>query len=135
MTSLTFPIGAMMQWSDNKITDHNRAELSVSVERIGTPKRMANGTMRNYVVADKRTFSTSWRDLPNATADTVDGFWGGQEIENFYNTHAGAFPLKVTYGDNTSETFSVMISKFSKVISRRSSTHDLWNVDVELTEV
>jgi hypothetical protein len=135
MTPLVFPIGTLMQWANNKITDHNRADLSVSIDRIETVKRMANGAMRKYVVADKRTFSTSWKELPNNAAFTVDGFWGAKDMESFYNTNAGSFQLKVTYGDNTVEIFNVMFSKFSKTLSKRGPNYDFWSVDVELTEV
>jgi len=131
---LVLPKGAMVQWNGNKLTEHNRSELSVDVERIETAKRMANGTMRKYVVADKRTFGVSWNDIPHTAEYTVDGFWGGKEIEKFYNENAGSFPLRITYGDGTSEVFNVMISDFSKSITKRG-LYDFWDVDVEMTEV
>jgi len=133
-TAMVFPKGAMVQWNNNKLTDHNRSELSVDIERIETAKRMANGMLRKYIVADKRTFSVSWNDLPHTKNYTVDGFWGGKEMELFYNTTPGSFPLKVTYGDNTTEIFTVMITEFGKTIKKRG-LYDFWDVDVEMTEV
>lgn len=129
-----FPKGALMQWDGNSVTDHNRSELEVDVQRIETAKRMANGTLRKYVVADKRTFSVSWDDLPNSATYTVDGFWGGKEIEDFYNRNAGSFPLRITNGDGTSETFLVMITDFGKSLNRRGK-FDFWNVNIEMEEV
>lgn len=132
--AMKFPKNALMEWNNNKITDHNRSELSVDVERIESARRMANGTLRKYVIADKRSFSVSWEDLPNQRDWTVDGFWGGRDIEAFYNTNAGSFVLKVTSGDGVVESFTVVFKDFSKSISKRGS-FDFWQVDVSMEEV
>jgi len=133
-TPMKFPKNCIMQWNDHKVTDHNRSELSVSVERIENSKRMANGTLRKYVIADKRKFSVSWDNLPDNTAWTVDGFWGGRDIENFYNNNAGSFTLKVTNGNGSVESFAVVFSDFSKAIHKRGS-YDFWSLDVSMEEV
>lgn len=134
LAPMKFPKNALMEWNNNKITDHNRSELSVAVERIESTKRMANGTLRKYVIADKRTFSVSWDKLPHKKDWTVDGFWGGKEMEAFYNSNAGAFTLKITNGDGVIETFTVVFSGFKKSISKRGA-YDFWGVNVELEEV
>lgn len=133
-TPLVFEKGALMQWNNNKISDHNRSKLSIGVERIETPKRMANGTRRTYVVADKRSFSVSWSDLPHIAAYTVDGFWGGQEIEAWYNTQVGPFTLKITNGDGTTKLYTVMMTNFSKDVTKRG-LYEFWDIDVEMVEV
>lgn len=124
----------LMEWAGNKITDHNRSDLQISVERIETSKRMANGTLRKYVVADKRTFGTSWDDLPHDAAWTVDGFWGGRQIEEFYNNNAGSFVLRLTMGDGTIESYTVVFTSFSKDILKRGE-FDFWQVSVEMEEI
>lgn len=130
----TFLKPSLMTWGGNKITDHNRSELAIKNDRIEEKTRMANGTMRKYIVADKRTFSCSWADLPQSALFTVDGFWGKNEMQTWYNTKPGAFDLKVFYGDGTNETVSVMMSSFAATLSKRGA-FDFWNVDVELEEV
>lgn len=130
----TFAKPQIMTWDDNKITDHNRDALQVDVTRIEEMTRMANGTARKFVIADKRTFSTSWDNLPHSAAHTVDGFWGKNEMENWYNTKSGAFTLKLFYGDGTVGTYTVMMNKFSSTLSKRGA-YDLWKVSVELIEV
>lgn len=125
---------SLMEWDGNKISDHNRKDLSVKVERIEEKNRMANGTMRKFIIADKRTFSVSWDNLPQSHDFTVDGFWGKNEIEAFYNVHTGAFPLKLYFGDGTNKTYSVMLSDFSADLSKRGA-YDFWQVSVELEEV
>jgi hypothetical protein len=115
------------------ITEHNRKELNVSVERIENMNRMADGTMRKYVIADKRKWTTSWSEVPDDRTKTVDGKWGGEDIESFYNSYPGAFTLTIDSGTGP-EKYTVMFTSFSKVIVKRGRYHG-WNVDVELTEV
>ena len=131
--SITFTKPRLMRWNGNAITDHNRAQLSIDVERIEKKQRMSNGTLRKYIVADKRTFSTSWSMLPKLTAQTVDGFWGAEDIENFYNTITGYFTLELTDADGESTDYTVMFSDFSKNIVKRGSV-DFWEVSITLEE-
>jgi len=123
-----------MRWNGNAVTDHNRGQLNIDVERIEKKQRMANGTMRKYIVADKRTFQVSWSMLPKLTSQTVDGFWGGEAIETFYNTYSGSFSLELTDGDNDVNTYSVMFSNFSKNVVKRGSV-DFWEISVTMEEV
>lgn len=148
---------AIMFWSSdngttwNKITDHNRAPLSVTVERIERKNRMADGTMRRYVVAKKRTFSLSWTNLPsrrNASyagktgMTTVDNGFAGEEIEAFHNSVDGRFLIKLRKGideakaitDGTIEVIPVMISDFNKDIEKRGVI-DYWSLGITLEEV
>lgn len=133
-TPRVFAKPSLMEWDGNKISDHNRGELSVEVERIQEPTRMANGTLRKYIIADKRTFSVSWDGLPHDAGFTVDGFWGKNEIEEWYNTVPGQFVLTLHYGDGTSETVNVMMSEYSADLGKRGA-YDFWNVSVRLEEV
>jgi hypothetical protein len=123
-----------MRWDNNAITDHNRSEVSISSERIEKKQRMADGTLRKYVVADKNTYTVSWDDLPHSSTYTVDGFWGADEISSFYESTIGDFDLEITYGDGSTDTVSVMFSDFSKSIKKRG-TFDFWQVSVSMEQV
>lgn len=147
---------AIMYWSTNgtdwnKITDHNRAALSVSVERIEKKNRMASGTLRRYSVAKKRTFQVSWDMLPSVrnqsyggktALTTVDGGWAGEDIQTFHNNTNGAFYMKLRKGndeakaisDGTIETVTVMVSDFSKEVLKRGVV-DFWSLSISLEEV
>lgn len=146
---------SIMWWYDGtawqKITDHNRSPLSVSVERIENKQRMADGTLRRYVVAKKRTWTTDWSSLPsrrNAVLSgktgltTVDGGWAGEDIENFHNATDGSFLMRIRGGDDTAkattdssiEEVTVMITDYSREVEKRG-TVDLWNVSISLEEV
>jgi hypothetical protein len=123
-----------MKWNDNPITEHNRKALNIDPERIERSQRMANGRLRKYVVADKKKFSTSWDMLPKDMAFAVDGKWAGDEIVNFYNITKGSFTLTITNGDDSTETYTVMFSDFSKEIVKRGA-YDFWNISVTMEEV
>lgn len=117
----------------NYLTEHNRGALNVDVERIEKTHRMANGIMRKYVIADKRTFTVSWENIPHIASKTVDGKWAGGEIENWYNTYIGPFIVEVSTQTSLSQ-YTVMFTNFSKSIQKRG-VYDFWNLDITLEEV
>lgn len=105
------------------LSDHNRASISMGVERIETRKRTINGRMRSYWVADKLSISTSWEMLPSrgwvytgesmprinpdgtsslalgeyANLLTADGGAGGNELLEWYRGHKGSFWVYLAY--------------------------------------
>src|SRR5688500_11078845 len=100
--TMYLPLGSIMEWSSkaewlatettHRVTEHNRQPLAVSYEDVGGSGRMADATLRKFIIARKRTWSTSWGDLPSIAdktvdgrrlAGTVDGHWGADEIETF----------------------------------------------------
>lgn len=116
-------------------SDHARSDLSEDTERIGTSDRMANGRMRNFFVADKRSWSVSWDSLPAPDEMTADGKQGAKAIEEFYKTTRGDFQMRLTHKDSgLDETVTVMFKSFSKDIVARGS-YDMWDVSVSLDEV
>lgn len=132
-----------MFWHDGvmfkQVSDHNRGALSVDVERIGNQQRMANGKLRRYTIAKKRTWTLSWEMLPARTVsgalNTVDGGLNGTEIEAFHNTTDGAFDVLIRSGDGDEELATVMITEFSKEVTKRSAHNDFWTLSVTLEEV
>jgi hypothetical protein len=78
-----------------RVTEHNRAPLSINTERIESSQRMANGTLRKYFIADKLNLSVSWEMVPSFRNETVDGAWGAEDIKNFYESAAGRGPFRI----------------------------------------
>lgn len=81
---------ALMVWY--KLTDHNREPIQISTERIESSNRMANGSMRKYVISQKDIISASWKYVPSRESGndgTVDGFRSVSWIEAFYHANAG----------------------------------------------
>lgn len=136
---------AIMYWHDGtqyrRITDHNRAPLIEDYERIENKQRMADGTLRRYTVAKKRTWSTSWEAIPRTNSPgaggmvTADGGWAGQDIESFHNSQDGAFNMQIRDGAGSITTVAVMISEYSREVYKRGPNQDLWNMSITLEEV
>jgi hypothetical protein len=128
----------LMLWDGEKVSDHNRQPLSVSVERIGADTRMANGRMRRNVVAKKHTFSTSWENLPSradAATGPVDGGMTAEAMEAFFNSTDESFTLTLRAGDESTKTYTVMLTDFTKDIAKRGTGNDWWNISVTMVEV
>lgn len=135
---MILPLGTIMRWSNRWVichpSDHSRGELSVSTERIGHSERMANGRLRKYHIADKRTWSTSWDMLPAPSNMTADEKAGGKEIEKFYMNAKGDFVMNITNVDTSlNETVTVVFTNFSKSIVKRGA-YDMWNLSISLEE-
>lgn len=97
------------------LSDHNRSEISIQKQRIENKRRMINGTMRSYHIADKKVFSWSWEMFPsrafsdspifsasghltNSVEDyTVDMAAGGVDILDWYENHQGPFYMLLAY--------------------------------------
>lgn len=157
---MAWTTNTIMLWSGNKITDHGRGALDLTTERIGSDKRMSDATMRRQFVANKRTWTITWENIPSTNSisggmHTADGGYAGEDIENFYLTTPGAFRLVLKRGSangvsvpSGASTFGggpfsdsnfygadVFIGDFSKTVSKRGARGDLWNVSVSLIEV
>ena len=105
------------------LSDDNRDSLSFNSTRIETRKRMVNGQMRSYHIADKINLSTSWTMLPSrgfatypnfnlttgkpdpaltqAQMVTSDGGAGGVDLLNWYENHTGSFWVYLSYDKYT----------------------------------
>ena len=81
-----------------KLTDDNREPINSTPVRIEQAHRMANGSMRKYVVANKNIIDCSWRMIPAASSTlytgggtsgafsaTTDGNYGAAFLKAFYN--------------------------------------------------
>lgn len=70
------------------ITDDNRQPIKIAYEVIEKTSRMADGTLRRYVVARKHKITASWQDTWSSTANTSDGNKGGAWLKSFYEANA-----------------------------------------------
>ncbi len=125
----------IMHWNSMKCSDHNRAPLDVSPEYIEKKSRMLSGRLRKYRIATKRTFSTSWTDLPTNVAETVDGGASATMLKEFWESNTGSFNMTLRDGAGNIEVVTVMISDFSWNVKKRATQRDLWDVNVTLEEV
>ena len=138
---LASPPGTTKVW--NKVTEHNRSELGLTIERIEKVTRTSDGTLRKNHIADKKRFSATWTMLPSYRTLTVDGAWGAEDLRTFYLSNGGKESFKIrinlakTGTDQTSsgyEEYTVVFGgcNFS-VVKRGLQPH--WTVSSELEEV
>ena len=138
---LASPPGTTKVW--NKVTEHNRSDLGVSIERIEKVTRTSNGTLRKNYITDKRRFTVSWTMLPSYRTLTLDGAWGAEDLRTFYLSNGGkeSFNIRINLAkagtDQTSsgyEEYTVVFGgcNFS-VVKRGLQPH--WTVSIELEEV
>jgi hypothetical protein len=139
-----------------KLTDHNRGEISVTPELIQNESRMANGTLKKYVIAQKDRISTSWSYVPSKTSECVDGNKGAAWLESFYKANVGIpIYIKIIVSEITTNTargaapddfyfksaqegskeYTVFISNFSKRVINRTKLSDYVSMDIEFTEI
>lgn len=144
-----------------KITDHGRSPLNISYDRIETKQRMANGHLRRYTVAKKRIWNLTWDNLPSKNVSLLAGGMPGEWMQQFHDTHDGAFWMRLRRGSDISivdpteaeaanlenlwdsydsrvrdqtRGIRVMISDFSKDVLKRGPAFDLWSLDINLEE-
>lgn len=129
------------------LSDHNRSPVQESNERIETSKRMANGLMRKYVVASKKSFQIQWTMIPGLSSQTVDGYLGAMSMRDLYNNNFGksmtlslyvgtsssATQLKST-NPNPTNTFTVFVSDFNATINKRLGGVDYWDASISFEE-
>jgi len=87
------PIAQTGTWY--KLSDHNRQPIGVSYELVEQADRMANGTLRKYVIARKFKITTDWRDFPTLDTNLVD-----YDFSNPTNTAHAAAWIKAFYEIN-----------------------------------
>lgn len=118
------------------LSDDNRGEISVTPSRIESRRRMINGTMRSYHIADKNTYTFDWNMLPSRsfnddpnfdesgnkaaglTQYTSDGGAGGVEILKWYEEHTGPFYMFLAYDryDNFTTNQYDNLRKYNDVV-------------------
>lgn len=84
------------------LSDHNRSEIQIKPDRIETRKRMINGRMRSYYLADKFKINTSWKNLPSRSATSPTA--GENTLSNgiSINTETGKpsiYPEEINLGN------------------------------------
>jgi hypothetical protein len=119
------------------LSDHNRSDISFSTNRLENRKRMVNGHMRSYHIADKMSVSFSYNMLPSRSYNgdpefnasgiatvpglseyTADGGAGGAELLDWYSSNPRSFYMFLSY--DKPQNFSVgvyeSLNKYSDVL-------------------
>lgn len=151
---MTLPVGSLIYFDTGtdantptwtKLSEHNRGSASVDVDRIEKTQRMSNGSLRKIWIADKKTVSASWGDIPTYSTMTVDGGMGAEDIRAFYlNKGKGTFKVKISY-NAVSARDEIILASFTScsfTVSKRnvksttaSVPQEFWDVSFSLEEV
>lgn len=142
---ITLPVGALVTIGGNNLSEHNRAPITISVDRIQKTQRMSNGTLRKFFINDKKNINISWSMLPSRSTYTVDGFYGARDIKDFYEgaTGKGSFAVTVKYGNTSNaENLTMIFTSCNFELVRRNAKilstdtpQELWNVSLTMEEV
>lgn len=146
-------------------TDHNRQPLKVNYELVEKASRMADGTMRKFVVAKKKKISAAWTMIPSGTYQasntqnsgygfTSDGYRGGAWMKNFYEANLFkpvllrvAHSQETSFLSNSASTFYaspsasayediwVFMTSFNYNVNKRLTLTDYVDIDIEFTEI
>ena len=153
MTTVFLPVGSLLYFDTGtdlvnptwtKLTEHNRQPASIQINRIEKTQRTSNGTMRKFFIADKKSISVSWNMIPTYSTMTVDGGYGAQDIQAFYNSTKGqgSFKIKISYSPTREETMEVIFSSCSFDVIKRNvkakstdAAQEFWDVSISLEQV
>jgi hypothetical protein len=147
--AITLPVGSALFIQDvagvfQKLTEHNRAPVSIDVERIEQTARMSNGSLRKLFIADKKNVSTSWNNIPSYSSMTVDSGWGAEDIKTFYLSAKGqgTFNVRIAYNSARTEDFVASFTSCSFNMIKRNvkekaadTAQAFWDVSISLEEV
>jgi len=132
-----------------RVTEHNRAPLTLNNNRIEKASRMSNGTLRKYHIADKLELSVSWDMIPSFRNETVDGGWGAEDLKNFYESTAGRADFRIKINPTVFSptlitadagllsddyTYTVMFTSCDFTVVKRG-LQTFWDVSITLEEV
>ena len=162
---MAYPVYAGIEVSLNgttwyKLTDHNRGQIDISHEVIEKESRMANGTLRKYVIAKKDIISTSWSFVPAKSNCIVDGNYGGSWLTSFYNANCFVpIHLRVIQAKHTDPSinsiptdntfvaaqgvqsatgyrqYKVFMTDFQRTIIKRTKQTDYLDMSIQFTEI
>ena len=126
------------------LSDHSRSPLSVSYDVLSKSDRMADGTLKKYVVARKKIIQCQWTMLPTIRTQVADANADARDMKEFYESNLyRQMSMTLHYNRNFAErvggsyTESVLVywDNFSFDVVKRYKDFDYWDVTAEFVEV
>jgi hypothetical protein len=126
------------------LSDHSRSPLSITYDVLSKSDRMADGTLKRYVVARKKIIQCQWSMLPTIRAHVADGNADARDMKEFYESNLyRQMDMTMNFhrnhteraGTNYSESVAVYWNSFSFEVVKRYKDFDYWNVTAEFLEV
>lgn len=126
------------------LSDHSRSPLSVTYDIINKSERMADGTLRQYVISKKNIFSCQWSLLPTIRNQVADGNADANDMKDYYDLYMyKPFTMTLYTARNHTERVGAAYTKTHNVlwtnatfeVVKRFKDFDYWNVSAEFTEI
>ena len=143
-----FTEGTKNNYVFRRVSEHNRSEFNQKTLRIEQNRRMSNGSLRRYFIADKKQWDVSWSMLPSYRNETVDGAWAAEDIKVFYESEDGQNPFQIkintshnpanmedsSYWEATANTYDVVFTSCDFTVVKRG-LQTYWNVNLSMEQV
>ena len=130
------------------LTDHNRQPIQYSPQRIEQVQRMADGSMRKFVIANKAVYDISWQMVPTATQTitsqsgktitsyqpTVDGNYGAGFMKAFFDKYVfQPVYIKLTFATDNSTGNSHLPSQLATPSTVKNQILKVFMTDFKYT--
>ena len=143
-----FTEGTKNNYVFRRVSEHNRSDFNQKTLRIEQNRRMSNGSLRRYFIADKKQWDVSWSMLPSYRNETVDGAWAAEDIKVFYESEDGQNPFQIkintshnpanmedsSYWEATANTYDVVFTSCDFTVVKRG-LQTYWNVNLSMEQV
>lgn len=126
------------------LSDHSRSPLSVKYDMIEKSQRMADGTLRKYIISKKKVYTCEWTMLPTIRSQVADGKADARDLKDFYELNCYK-PIDMTmyFSRNFAErndvgytqSVGVFWSSFTFNVVKRYKNFDYWDITAEFTEI
>lgn len=118
------------------LTDQGRTYSQGRAEKV-VEVELADGTLKQYVKAIKRTFNVEWQWLPNSDSKTYDGKAGRDTLKALCmdgTTHT--LEIRDNTAAQTQNSYTVFVKNYSEQVVRRDFVSQViyYNVTVEFVE-
>ena len=122
------------------LTDHNRQPISITYTLVEQADRMANGSMRKYVIARKFVHKIEWKDVPTYDPYLVDyngaqgQSYGPAWLKAFYEgNYSNPVYVRLIFAQQTPNVNGIpqsgyYTSSLQNPIGTNPSTENSWNV-------
>lgn len=126
------------------LSDHSRSPLSVTYDVLSKSERMADGTLKRYVISRKKIIQCQWAMLPTIRGQVVDNNADARDMKEFYESNMfKSMTMSLYYNRNDAErasaayleTLSVYWNNFTFDVVKRYKNFDYWNVTAEFVEI
>ena len=119
-----------------ELTDQGRLFNEVNNEKL-VDVELANGGLRRYHKAHKKTFSFSWDWCPNASSDTSDLKGGRDTIKSLAMSGTSMTLTLRNHPTQAAATYTVVLSSYTEDLLRRDYVGNkyFYSIKLDLVEI